>query len=51
MTAITIREQLLLTEHGCIHAKQWRLTMGGGLEAIVLLHDLLGCVALWHDYP
>lgn len=45
-------EAWITTPDGRLHARQW----GGPLDdaakpPIVLLHDSLGCVALWRDFP
>lgn len=41
------------TEHGRLYAKRWRPAQAaeGGHAPIVLLHDSLGCVELWRDFP
>ncbi|MFN8721546.1 MAG: alpha/beta fold hydrolase [Rhodospirillales bacterium] len=35
---------------GSLFARSWR-PAGGGAGDIVLIHDSLGCVALWRDFP
>ena len=43
-------EKMISMPHGQIYAKQWQIE--GSLKApIILLHDSLGCVALWRDFP
>lgn len=39
------------TPHGRLFARRWRPATDRGDAAIVLLHDSLGCVALWRDFP
>lgn len=47
------QEHWLTTSRGRIYVKQWRPgSSRPGREApIVLLHDSLGCVQLWRDFP
>ncbi|MBT2118924.1 alpha/beta hydrolase [Dyella sp. LX-66] len=55
MTAQTMetRELRLMTRYGQVYARQWRpASADAASEApIVLLHDSLGCVLLWRDFP
>lgn len=47
-------EQLRIdTPRGQLHAARWNVEATGkaGRAPIVLLHDSLGCVALWRDFP
>lgn len=40
------------TPQGSLHAVRWSpQAAADGLSPIVLLHDSLGCVALWRDFP
>lgn len=39
------------TGNGQIFARRWRPAVPVGDAPIVLLHDSLGCVALWRDFP
>lgn len=41
------------TSSGAIQAQWWEATEGhdASLAPIVLLHDSLGCIALWRDFP
>lgn len=49
MTPIS-HEQYIQTQHGQLYSKCWQVE--GSLKApIILLHDSLGCVALWRDFP
>jgi len=38
---------------GSLYARRWRMPTDGAAQnaPIVLLHDSLGCVALWRDFP
>ena len=46
------RELRIATPHGQVHAQRWPGAAGSeeGIP-IVLLHDSLGCTALWRDFP
>lgn len=45
-------ETWITTVNGRLYAKQWGGTADdAALPPIVLLHDSLGCVALWRDFP
>lgn len=51
MSSIPSQDLWVNTDHGRLFATRWR---GGGRDdaaPIVLLHDSLGCVALWRDFP
>lgn len=49
MTPIS-HEQYIQTQHGQLYSKCWQVE--GSLKApIILIHDSLGCVALWRDFP
>lgn len=39
------------TPAGRIFVRVWESGSGGGLAPIVLLHDSLGCVDLWREFP
>jgi len=44
----------IVTPHGTLHAQCWRPAASGSAVSdipILLLHDSLGCVALWRDFP
>lgn len=47
------KEQYLDSPHGKLFVKQWRTSDAAmtDLASIVLVHDSLGCVALWKDFP
>lgn len=46
------RELRIATPHGQVHAQRWPGAAGSGEGIpIVLLHDSLGCTALWRDFP
>ncbi|HDR9252494.1 alpha/beta fold hydrolase [Burkholderia vietnamiensis] len=54
MTDIVIDESWIETPHGRLFAKRWRGAQPAGQACtapIVLLHDSLGCVELWRDFP
>jgi len=39
------------TPQGRMFARVWRPANDGGAAPIILLHDSIGCVALWRDFP
>lgn len=39
------------TGDGALHAREWRPGADRGRAPVVLLHDSLGCVALWREFP
>jgi pimeloyl-ACP methyl ester carboxylesterase len=52
MLSITSQEVYVPTSQGRLYARRW--DPAGGVAAgapIVLLHDSLGCVELWRDFP
>lgn len=51
MKNITISEQYLDISQGQIFVRQWMPDNCAHLDPIVLLHDSLGSVALWRDFP
>jgi len=54
MTLIATEEHLLDAGRGRIYAKRWRVGPDhddAERSPIVLLHDSLGCVELWRDFP
>lgn len=50
MTHLSIEALTISTPEGELFAKQWIPPLLTGAP-IVLLHDSLGCVALWRDFP
>jgi len=50
MTAVTLREHWIDTPEGRLFAQDWLPASAQGVP-IILLHDSLGCVALWRDFP
>ncbi|BBH46442.1 alpha/beta fold hydrolase [Pseudomonas sp. KU43P] len=50
MTAITVGEHWIETCDGTLFAQDWLPPSVQGTP-IILLHDSLGCVALWRDFP
>ena len=53
MTHSDTEETWIETPQGRLFAKRWRGRAGtdAGPCPIVLLHDSLGCVDLWRDFP
>jgi len=50
MQPISTRQHWISTPHGHLYAQCWSPVEVRGAP-IVLLHDSLGCVALWRDFP
>lgn len=47
---VTTEDRYLPTEHGDVFSRRWR--MGHSQRTpIILMHDSLGCVELWRDFP
>ncbi|RDZ28923.1 alpha/beta fold hydrolase [Lysobacter silvisoli] len=51
MSLATTETYSIPTGSGRLHAQRWRPTQSESGAPIVLLHDSLGCVALWRDFP
>jgi pimeloyl-ACP methyl ester carboxylesterase len=53
MTLIATEEHFLNAGKGRIYAKRWRVDHDGNTDRapVVLLHDSLGSVELWRDFP
>lgn len=50
--SLEVTETWVTTVNGRLYAKQWGgMADDGALPPIVLLHDSLGCIALWRDFP
>ncbi len=47
---VSTEDRYLPTEHGEVFTRRWR-TSHSRKTPIVLLHDSLGCVELWRDFP
>ncbi|OZI77854.1 alpha/beta fold hydrolase [Bordetella genomosp. 12] len=47
---LTTQDHFIETAWGRLFARRWQAGTAG-LPPIVLLHDSLGCVALWRDFP
>lgn len=47
---VSTEDRYLPTEHGDVFSRRWR-TRRAHRTPIVLLHDSLGCVELWRDFP
>jgi len=50
MSDINVAEHWIDTQHGALFAQDWVPRAVQGVP-IILLHDSLGCVALWRDFP
>lgn len=53
-TTISSSTHRIVTPHGTLHAQCWRHATTHASSSdlpILLLHDSLGCVALWRDFP
>lgn len=50
MTDITVQQHWIDLPEGRLYAQSWLPAMEQGAP-IILLHDSLGCVALWRDFP
>lgn len=46
---VETEDRYLTTEHGDVFSRRWRT--GSRKTPIVLMHDSLGCVELWRDFP
>ncbi|WP_171962165.1 alpha/beta fold hydrolase [Bordetella trematum] len=51
MSSVAIEDHLIETPAGALFARRWRPAAGAGAAPLVLMHDSLGCVALWRDFP
>ncbi len=51
MNNIKVEEFLIKTSHGNIYAKKWIPEKINNQGPVVLIHDSLGCVNLWRDFP
>ncbi len=53
MSEILVHDHWVSTEHGKLFARRWTPKAGRASASvpIILLHDSLGCVALWRDFP
>lgn len=47
---VTTEDRYLPTEHGDVFSRRWRLAHAQKTP-IILMHDSLGCVELWRDFP
>lgn len=50
MSAVVTRDHQIETPCGALFARRWTPSETAG-NPIVLMHDSLGCVALWRDFP
>lgn len=51
MTSVTTRDYRIDTPQGGLFAKRWLPEDAAAGIPFVLMHDSLGCVALWRDFP
>ena len=51
MSDVAAEESWVETDAGRLFAAQWHPALARDAAPIVLLHDSLGCVALWRDFP
>lgn len=53
MPPIDTRDTRIPTAHGSLHTRRWTPsgTAARALSPFVLLHDSLGCIELWRDFP
>ena len=49
--AMVPQERWVETDAGRIFVKQWEISESPTSTPIILLHDSLGCVQLWRDFP
>lgn len=48
---ISTQETRVATPDGALYVKRWQPQLANGKTPIVLLHDSLGSVALWREFP
>lgn len=51
MKPMDSREYRIDTPRGQLFAKRWTPAVAGAAAPSVLLHESLGCVALWRNFP
>lgn len=52
VSSILVQDHWLASPQGRLFARSWRAPASHPAQApMVLLHDSLGCVALWRDFP
>lgn len=51
MSTVTCKELFVDVEQGSIYVKKWIPETLKSASPIVLMHDSLGCVDLWRDFP
>ncbi len=52
MTQITTEDRFIQARHGQLFVRHWRVPTAPITRApVVLLHDSLGCVELWREFP
>jgi pimeloyl-ACP methyl ester carboxylesterase len=50
-SAIKISDYFIESRLGKIFSREWKLSSSTNKEPIILIHDSLGCVELWRDFP
>lgn len=50
-TAVTSSDHSVPVEDGNLFVREWMPSAVGADEPIVMLHDSIGCVELWRDFP
>lgn len=52
MSSVTIQDSFVKTARGQLFTRRWMPDAhGASRPAIIMLHDSLGCIALWRDFP
>ena len=51
MSIVKSKELFVDVEGGSLYIKKWTLEILKQTSPIVLMHDSLGCVELWRDFP
>lgn len=51
MSTITTEQLTVELPAGQLFVKKWIPASDGGQPPLILLHDSLGCVDLWRDFP
>ena len=51
MLPVEIEDRRVATAHGEVFVRRWRPAEDGARAPLILLHDSLGCVELWRDFP
>lgn len=51
MPAISVRDAWIRSDRGRLFARRWNPAPRNDRAAVVLLHDSLGCIETWRDFP